>query len=502
MSSTTNARSTSRHRPEVVRVLHATEARRGFHDRVLDGIRKFLEDHAMQGKTGAREFYDFEKSLHERLLQAEREIVGDVMAASDVDADAIEIEGRVHRRVLRSRQTYMTACGEVEVERWLYKDRADPTAHALAALDLRLGIVEGFWTQRAAQQASWVVTQMTPKNAEELFERVGNMDPSKSSLDRLPKALGERWEAEREKYEQVLREAIVVPEGTHSIAVSIDGVLAPIDGGNRPTDVRQAAASEGRLCKGPVGYREVGCATLAFCDEKGDLISAIRFGRGPESKKLTLKDTLAKDIAHVLALRPDIPIAKIADAGGDNWEYLDTLPDGPVILDFFHASEHLADALAAVHGDGTFATRHKFEYLRERLLMEDNGAEAVVNALAYLQRKHPRIRKVAQVLSYFRKNKKRMRYAEWKRQGFMIGSGVVEAACKTLVAQRLKLSGMRWGAHGAQAILTMRGWDQSDRFNEAWALVADTYQRDVHVLANIVDITPKPEKKPRKRASR
>ncbi len=79
--------------------------------------------------------------------------MGDVMAASDVDADAIEVEGRVCRRVLRSRQTYMTASGEVVVERWLYKDRADPTAHALAALDLRLGIVEGFWTQRAAEQA-------------------------------------------------------------------------------------------------------------------------------------------------------------------------------------------------------------------------------------------------------------------------------------------------------------------------------------------------------------
>jgi hypothetical protein len=109
---------------------------------------------------------------------------------------------------------------------------------------------------------------------------------------------------------------------------------------------------------------------------------------------------------------------------------------------------------------------------------------------------------LAQVLRYFRKNKKRMRYAEWKRQGFMIGSGVVEAACKTLVAQRLKLSGMRWGAQGAQAILTMRGWDQSDRFDEAWALVAATYQRDIHVLANVVDITPKPEKPEKKRRTR
>lgn len=456
----------------------------------------------MDGKTGAREFYEFEKTLHERLLEAEREIVADVMSASDVDADAIELEGRVHRRVLRSRQTYMTACGEVEVERWLYKDRKDPTARALSALDLRLGIVEGFWTQRAAEQGSWVVTQMTPQKGKELFERVGNMAPSKSSLQRLPGALSERWEDDRENYEQVLREALEVPEHAHSIAVSIDGVLAPIDGGKSPTAVRAAAASEGRLSKGPAGYREVGCATIAFCDDNGDLLSAVRFGRAPEPKKLTLKDTLRKDLAHLLAQRPGLRLAKITDAGGDNWEFLATLPDGPEILDFFHATEHLADALAAVHGDGTFATRHKFEYLRERLLTEDRGAEAVINALVYLRRKHPRVKRVAQVLSYFRKNKKRMQYAAWKRDGLMIGSGVVEAACKTLVAQRLKLSGMRWGSRGAQAILTMRGWDQSERFDKAWALVASTYEREVHVLANIVDITQPPEKKRRKKASR
>jgi hypothetical protein len=85
-------RSSAPARPDVVaRVVGATEARRSFHDRVLDGVRRFLEDHAMTGKTGAREFYDFEKALHERLLEAEREIVGEVMAASDVEADAIEI---------------------------------------------------------------------------------------------------------------------------------------------------------------------------------------------------------------------------------------------------------------------------------------------------------------------------------------------------------------------------------------------------------------------------
>jgi hypothetical protein len=481
--------------------ISGTEATRTFHRRVLDGVRKFLEDHAMRGKTGAREFADFERTLHERMLEAEREIVADVMEASDVDADALEIDGRIHRRVLRSKQTYMTACGEVEVERWLYKDRADPTAHALAALDLRLGIVEGFWTTRAAQQASWVVTQMVPKKAEQLFARVGNMEPSKSSLDRLPKALSERWEAERETHERVLREALVVPEGTSTIAVSIDGVLAPLEGGASPTEVRAVAAARGRISKGPAGYRELGCATLAFCDEHGDLLSAIRFGRAPESKKLTLKETLRKDLEHVLAQHPHLRVAKIADAGGDNWEYLSSLPAGPEILDFFHVTEHLAAGLAAIYGDGTMATRHKFEALRERLLGEERGAEAVIAAMDYLARKHPKIARVKQVATYLRKNKRRMQYATWKAEGYAIGSGVVEAACKTLVAQRLKLSGMRWSSRGAQAILTMRGWDQSDRFDEAWALVATTYERDVHVLANVIDITPKPPAT-RSRASR
>ncbi|MDB4958917.1 MAG: hypothetical protein JWO36_6486 [Myxococcales bacterium] len=71
------------------------------------------------------------------------------------------------------------------------------------------------------------------------------------------------------------------------------------------------------------------------------------------------------------------------------------------------------------------------------------------------------------------------------------------------LAQRLKLSGMRWG-RGAQAILTARGWDQSERFDEAWALLVAKNQVEVHVLANIIPfMPPKPakEKRPRRAKS-
>jgi hypothetical protein len=337
---------------------------------------------------------------------------------------------------------------------------------------------------------------MTPQKAEELFERVGGMAPSKSSLDRLPKLISERWELDREAHEAALRDALIIPEGTVSVAVSLDGVLAPIDGGNSPVDVRNAAANEGRTSKGAAGYREVGCATLSFCDAQGDLLGAIRMARTPERNKRTLKASLAAEVLAVLQKAPNLTIVKVADGVDDNWTFLSgELPTGEEVLDFFHASEHLHAAVAAAYGDGTRDTRHRFEELRDILRDDDDGIERVIRAGDYLRKKFPHRDKIRQCAAYLRKHRGRMNYAALVARGLPIGSGVVEAACKTLVAQRLKLSGMRWG-HGAQAILTARGWDQSERFDEAWALLAAEHHVDVHVLANVIAFMPPRAKRP------
>ena len=84
-----------------------------------------------------------------------------------------------------------------------------------------------------------------------------------------------------------------------------------------------------------------------------------------------------------------------------------------------------------------------------------------------------------------------MRYATAAASGLPIGSGVVEAACKTLVTQRMKRSGMRWREAGGQAILTFRGLVQSDRFERAWQLVAATYRGKVKLPGNAVEFRPR-----------
>lgn len=467
----------------------------------LSKLREFLETSGMNGKTGPRAFADFERDLHARLMEVERDVIAAEMKKFDVDHDAVVIEGKLHRRVLRASQTYMTTAGEVVVERNLYKDRADEDGRCVSPMELQLGIVGDFWTPRAAQQALWVVTQMTPKKSAELFERVGNMEPSKSSIDRLPKLIAKEWEANRGALEKALRDGLTIPEGTASIAVSLDGVLAPIDGGHSPTQVRADAAAEGRMSKGPAGYREVGCATVAFCDAKGDLLGAIRMARAPESKKAALKTMLAAEVSAVVAKQPNLKIVKVADGARDNWDFLSSsaLPGGEEALDFFHATEHLHAAIAAAYGDATRETRHRYETLRDTLRDEANGADKVIRALKHLVTKHPLKKSIAVELAYFRKNRQRMRYLELTDKGLMIGSGIVEAACKTMVAQRLKQSGMRWSSAGAQAVLTPRGWDQSDRFDEAWALIAASFHSEVTVLANVIAFKPKAPERAKKK---
>lgn len=455
-------------------------------------LEEFVRDHRRGGVV--TDFFEFEKQLHRCVMELEQEILSEELARADVDLPSILIEGTTYRRVLRAETGYQTAAGEVRVMRTLYKDRADEGARAVCPVEYRLGLIEGRWTPLAAQQAAWVVAQMTPKLGEELFERVGNMTPSKSALDRLPKQLSERWESDRESFDEEVRRTDLVPDAAVTVAVSLDGVMAPMkDGG--ATAKRAETAAQGQQTKGPAGYREVGCGAIMFYDGEGELLRAVRMARMPEPNKATLKAILKEELGHAFVQRPDLHLVRVADGAKDNWEFLDkelSAVGGSSILDFFHAAEHLSAALGSAYGDGSVQARAMFEKHRRILLDDPRGAEKVTRALLHLRDTHPKSKVIEQTLAYFRANKHRMHYAALRENNLPIGSGVVESACKTLVTQRMKNSGMRWGPDGGQAILTFRGWSQSDRFDRAWALLAATYKMDVDVIAQVIPLHGKP----------
>jgi hypothetical protein len=223
----------------------------------------------------------FERELHEYVVAVEREGLAEELARLDVDLPAVTIEGEVYRQVVRCEETYTSAAGPVRVMRSLYR-RLGEGERTLCPLELRAGIVEGRWTPLAARQAAFVVAHLTPQEGEDLFRELGNMSPSKSSLDRLPKQLSERWEAERERFEAALRKEETVPPEAVTVAVSLDGVMVPMKDGGR-TQKRQDAKAQGKHTCGPAGYQEVGCGTLSFYDAEGERLSTVRLAHAGEA---------------------------------------------------------------------------------------------------------------------------------------------------------------------------------------------------------------------------
>ena len=77
-------------------------------------------------------------------------------------------------------------------------------------------------------------------------------------------------------------------------------------------------------------------------------------------------------------------------------------------------------------------------------------------------------KEIEKQIHYFQTNAERMRYAEFRRQGLFVGSGVIEAGCKTIVGLRLKQSGMKWTVRGANAIIALRCLALSGRWEQFW----------------------------------
>jgi hypothetical protein len=137
------------------------------------------------------------------------------------------------------------------------------------------------------------------------------------------------------------------------------------------------------------------------------------------------------------------------------------------IVDLYHARERLAAIANMVYGLSAIKSNEWMDARREQF--DAGDVEAVI---ASMRRLRPSTTKVQQevhaAIDYFHRNAERMRYADFRKQGLFVGSGVVEAGCKIICGQRLKLSGMHWTVRGANAIIALRCCQLSARWEEFW----------------------------------
>jgi len=154
---------------------------------------------------------------------------------------------------------------------------------------------------------------------------------------------------------------------------------------------------------------------------------------------------------------------------GDGAEWIwnmvnDRFSDAVQIVDFYHACEHLYALCRALQPD---EVRAKALFKKWRRRLKNNGLSRILEETAErLPSLDAEARKAAEAqIPYFQTNAERMKYRTFRRKGYFIGSGAIEGACRHIVAQRAKLSGMRWSCGGAENVLAFRCLIKSNLFD-------------------------------------
>jgi hypothetical protein len=216
------------------------------------------------------------------------------------------------------------------------------------------------------------------------------------------------------------------------------------------------------------GYREAMAGTISLHDNGGNRLTTIYVASAPEYGKEKFDSRMNKALADIKTLLPDAMYVGLADGAANNWTYLNEVTDLQ-ILDYFHASEYIAKFVSAYFADEKVGQKW-YEKTKDELKNKDNSIVEILAEMKKMLNTMPLgiNRQLAEkTVVYIENNQGRMNYAHYKKVNVPIGSGVVEAACKTLIKQRCCRAGARWTIDGLdkllrvrQLVLTNNRWDQ------------------------------------------
>jgi len=347
-------------------------------------------------------------------------------------------------------QTYQTPYGRVLIERHTYQS------------------AKGGRTYCPLEEKARIIRQATPKFAQQITHKYSNMNApavrndlienhhrkvAHSYVQDVSEYVGAIAQAKEEVWEYALPE---LDTAVGSIAVGLDGA---------------------HILMRDEGWRESMVGNISLYDMQGERLHTVYIGEAPEPGKSTFFQRLEREINQTKQHYPNAQYLGIADGAKSNWSFLQKHTDKQV-LDFFHATEYLAQAAYAAYPNKTDKPKREL-WLHERchqLKHEAGAAEKLIGEMEKLSQKTSLTQKIkddlSAALTYFRNHRHMMDYATHLMQKLPIGSGVTEAACKTLVKQRLCGSGMRWKNTGAKVVLSLRALVQSKgRWQQFWQRV-------------------------------
>jgi hypothetical protein len=370
-----------------------------------------------------------------------------------------------HYRELRSKPV-LTAVGTVNVLRPYY---LCPHCHCgQFPVDVELDIAETEVSPGVRRMQALIGQDAPFAHGRQQMKLLANLDVTTKSVERTAEATGEDI-ADRE-HQQIQRALqldlpIIIGEPVPILYLEMDGTGVPVV---RKETVGRHGRTEGQ----PAHTREVklGCVfTQTRWDDEGYPI------RDPNSTTYVAAIENAENFGkrlYVEGWNRGWSRAQKKVVLGDGAEWIWNLADqhfpGAIqIVDIFHARQHLWELARRLHPNDE-AIQKRWMLVHQDLLDQGKMKKLIV-ALRSIRTENSELAdELRTEADYFHRNALRMRYPKFRRQHLFIGSGVIEAGCKTVIASRLKQSGMFWTLRGANAILALRCCHLNGRFEDYW----------------------------------
>jgi len=394
---------------------------------------------------------ELEKSMlksEEAILNAVNEVgslaTGEAISQFDTDGSPIQKDSNTWTSKGKKFKAYQTPYGEVDIFRHVYQNSKGGQVYCPLEDSARIVVTS---TPQFARIVSNKYANMPSTQVQrDLCDNHGR-SISRSCLQNLSEAVGCVAQAKEDVWHYVLPK---LEEPVETVTIGVDGTCM-------------------LLCK--KGYREAMVGTISFYNKQGERQHTTYLGATPEYGKATFWQRMEREIAQVKSIYPQATYVGIADGAKDNWSFLEQHTQRQN-LDFYHATSYLK---AAAYAAAPMNQAKRSKWINDRcheLKHDSNAANHLLEEMKTFRGKRFS-KKIAEQLessiTYFENHIGQMNYAQSIEKNIPIGSGVTEAACKTLVKQRLCQSGMKWLEQGASLVLGLRTLTQSSgRWKQFW----------------------------------
>ncbi len=415
--------------------------------------------------------------------------------------DDVMVDGVRHRRHCSGVRTYHSLCGSIEIRRDTYRQVGVHNGPTVVPLELEAGILENA-TPGLARSVVQAFAMMPLRHYEEEMRAAHRLVPSRSTLERVSKRIGTLLHADGPTIERVVRARETLAKDAVSVSIGLDRTTVPMrefQSARRPPKTNSHVRQ--RLPPIEVAYRMAYVATIATHDRNGEAISSVRITAAAHEGSTELMERLGDELTHLIAQRPKLPVVVVQDGAQELWclvdQWLENYRVRPAmcLLDRYHVDERLARCAEAVETDIS-ARRELLTRWRTSLDRSDDAIKGIYRELdrrlyapappdakknpAYWLWHAPKLllaKEPAHVvednITYFRRNRERIRYATARKRHLPIGSGVTEGACKSVIASRFKRSGQRWATTGVAPCLYARTLFLNQRLSSSFAFLVE-----------------------------